>query len=116
MTSTAPQRIVSPDDFSSIPSILSWFVAVAGVLSVVAKIATKLARTQVVVIDDILIIVSLVSNKLHISTGNSYIIICQVFSIGLTVSVAVESSNGLGKHETSLSNDQLLGFQKVGLS
>lgn len=58
--SASSQPVVTPDDFSSIPSIISWFLAVTSVLFVTTKIVTKLSMTRSFALDDAAIITALV--------------------------------------------------------
>jgi hypothetical protein len=89
------QPVVTPDDYSSIPSIISWFLGVSTVLFVATKIITKLSMTRKFAIDDAAILIAL------------------VFSIGMVVTVSIQGQNGLGKRESSLSESQLDTFEKV---
>jgi hypothetical protein len=90
------QPVVTPDDFSSIPSVVSWFLAVCSVLFVATKIVTKLSMTRTFAIDDAAILIAL------------------TFSMGMVVTVSILGQNGLGKREKSLSESHLVAYEKVG--
>ncbi|KAI3390863.1 hypothetical protein diail_8473 [Diaporthe ilicicola] len=92
--SASSQPVVTPDDFSSIPKIISWFLGVTSVLFVITKIVTKLSMTRTFAIDDAAIITAL------------------AFSIGMVVAVSVQGDNGLGKRESSLTESQLIIYEK----
>lgn len=58
--SASSRPVVTPDDFSSIPRIIGWFLGVTSVLVVTTKIVTKLSMTRSFAIDDAAIITALV--------------------------------------------------------
>ncbi|KAI7772876.1 hypothetical protein LA080_015101 [Diaporthe eres] len=92
--SASSQPVVTPDDYSSIPSIISWFLGVTSVLFVATKIVTKLSMTRSFALDDAAIITAL------------------AFSIGMVIAVSIQAQNGLGKRESSLSESDLIAFEK----
>lgn len=66
MNSTAPAGapggpIVTPDNYSSIPVVLSWVTAVTSLLSVAVKVTTKVTMSRTLATDDYGMLTSLVS-------------------------------------------------------
>lgn len=57
----ATQPLVTQNDFSSIPIVISWLAAVVVVLCVAAKLAMKLNMVRKLALDDSCILLSLVT-------------------------------------------------------
>ena len=96
MSSTATQPIVTANNFGPVVNVITWFLGSTAVLFVIARLATKLVLAQSIRIDDGLLVTSL------------------IFSIGLVVTVSLETTHGgLGQHESSLSQSDLTSYQKV---
>ena len=110
MSST--QTFATANDVGPAVNVVTWFLGVAFVLFVVARLTTKLYLAQSLGLDDLFIITATVSTLPSCSgmltdTGH------QLFSIGLVVTVSLETKNGLGQHEADLLPWQLSKFQKV---
>src|SRR5436190_1349633 len=73
---------------------------------------TKLSMTRVFAMDDVFVIASLVCNQVVRYDKKAHIF-PQGFSVGMTISISIETTNGLGKHEADLSEAQMLRFQKA---
>ena len=96
MSSIAAQPIVTANDFGPVVNVITWFLGSTTLLFVVARLATKLVLAQSIRLDDGLLVTSL------------------IFSIGLVVTVSLETTHGgLGQHESSLSQLNLSVYQKV---
>ncbi|QUC21747.1 uncharacterized protein UV8b_05990 [Ustilaginoidea virens] len=91
----ATQPLVTQNDFSSIPIVISWLAAVVVVLCVAAKLAMKLNMVRKLALDDSCILLSL------------------AFSIGMTAGVITACHNGLGKRQSGLSDRELQIYQKA---
>lgn len=93
----AAKPIITEDDFSSLPKVISWVLIIAEAFAVFAKLITLgyMRRFRWFSTDNVLIVVSL------------------VFSIGLVVSVSLAGSYGLGQRQANLDSDSLQRFQKA---
>lgn len=106
------QTFATANDVGPAVNVTTWFLGVAVVLFVIARLTTKIYLPQRLSLDDFIIITATVSttpkcsNKLT-DTGH------QLFSIGLIATVTLETRNGLGQHEVTLLPWQITNFQKV---
>ena len=109
---TPSQPIVTSDDYSSIPSVISWFFGITTILCVVAKIATNLSLKRSLAFGDTSILVTLVS-CLERTDDTETQVRNQVFSVAMIATVSLEAVDGLGKHQLSLTPIQLERYQKA---
>ncbi|KAL8959111.1 MAG: hypothetical protein Q9193_003968 [Seirophora villosa] len=94
MSSQRPQPVDTPSNHGPIVSVVTWFLLAATVLAVLARFVTKLFVSKRLTSDDLLIFIAL------------------ALSIGQGVAVSLQTSNGLGQHESALSASQLDNFYK----
>lgn len=89
--------IITNDDYSSLPKVISWVLVIAEAFAVLAKLITLgyMRRFRWLSSDNVLIVASL------------------TFSIGLVVSVSLAGTYGLGQRQANLDADALEHFQKA---
>lgn len=108
------QTFATANDAGPAVNVTTWFLGVAVVLFVIARLTTKIYLAQRLSLDDSFIITATVSTTLKCHnklTDNGH----QLFSIGLIATVTLETRNGLGQHEVTLLPWQLTTFQKVSI-
>jgi len=86
------------ENMGPVVNIINWFVAFANILFVGTRIGMKSLRSLKLGIDDLIILLSM------------------TMSLGIVVAVTLQTSNGLGRHEASLTAKQLEAYQKSGYS
>ena len=90
------QPFVSDDNYSSLIQILTWFLLVVSILSVIARNAKKALSVRQINIDDHLIAIALVFFDMPYTSAYETNIM-QLASIGQSVAVSEQTVNGYGK-------------------
>ncbi|MCJ1356153.1 MAG: hypothetical protein MMC33_006147 [Icmadophila ericetorum] len=93
-TAVPQPQLVSAGDYSSVVSIISWFVISSTVLAVIARLATRWVISRKILLDDF------------------FIIAATLFSVAHIIAVSEEAANGIGQHEDDLSAIQLSNMQQ----
>lgn len=105
--------IDTPSNHGPVVGVLTWFLLAATILAVVARVLTKFAISRRLTSDDYLIFAALAS----LLKSSTEVIFAktdpQMLSVGQGVAVAVQTSNGVGQHDTALSASQLNRYYKV---
>ncbi|OTB17308.1 hypothetical protein K445DRAFT_57047 [Daldinia sp. EC12] len=84
----------SPDNHGSVVNLVSWFLIICSFLLVCTRLVTKWGVSKSFHVDDTMIVASL------------------VFSIAQTIAASIAVGNGLGRHQDTLSGDDIIAFQK----
>jgi prepilin signal peptidase PulO-like enzyme (type II secretory pathway) len=109
----------SPDSWTPAVNVLTWFLLVTAILSVITRLGTKYWIFRKFTEDDYLSIVSLVCFTLiqNVSgddiagvVANFYQVICAAQSIAVSMATA----NGYGERFETLSNSNVENMMKVG--
>ncbi|MCJ1249816.1 hypothetical protein MMC30_007042 [Trapelia coarctata] len=90
--------VVTPDDYSPIVGVVAWILLASTVLSVCVRLSMKFFVIHELNMDDLIIVCAMAS------------------SIGQSIAVAIQNQNGIGRHQSSLSQSEILVFEKAGYS
>ncbi|KAL9599547.1 MAG: hypothetical protein Q9219_003791 [cf. Caloplaca sp. 3 TL-2023] len=89
MSTPTPSHLNTPSNHGPVVSVLTWFLLAATILAVIARVLTKFAISRRLTSDDFLVFAAL------------------ALSIGQGIAVSVQTSNGVGQHQSALSSSQL---------
>jgi hypothetical protein len=83
-------------------------------LTVVVKLWTRFATTRNFGLNDAAIIAATVRFAQNSSFSSLWLIFAQVFAFGQSITLAVATDHGLGRHVTDLQDSEIAELSKVG--
>ncbi|KAA6413953.1 MAG: hypothetical protein FRX48_02315 [Lasallia pustulata] len=83
------QAVITPENKSPLVEVVTWIMLTIAVLSVIARLTTKVITIRRINLDDYMIITSL------------------LLAIAQSIAVMLQATNGFGQHSSTLSNKQI---------
>lgn len=115
--SSQPESISESNKSPLVQLLTSLFLAIA-VLALLVRLGTKYSRAGKLAIEDGLASIATVRYMRVKTTLASYsltVSMIKLFAIGQSLAVIFQCKNGLGKHQASLSSEQITRQMKVSL-
>lgn len=106
------------DTKDPVVNITTWCLLVVMILSVLSRLGTKIRLFRQLIVDDFLIITSLVCcpmclPKYRLQQQSDTEFSTQVFGVGQSVAVSLAVGSGYGKHLEDLTKDEMDHMMKV---
>lgn len=93
--------------------VLTWFLLVAAILSVLIRLGTKCWIFRKLTRDDYLSILSLVGVSLSRNGLTQITLVVQVFCAAQSIALSMATANGYGRHFENLTGEQVDSMMKV---